>query len=496
MKRLTGYVSAIVLIALLVAGWPVAAQGGPDVPETYRPAMLPAAETDLDPAGQARPAYEMAVTLTVAADAVRFSGNEAIEVPNTSPDVWDRVVLRLYPNLESYGGQMTVGPVWAENQAVTPQLDASRTTLDVPLPEPLLPGETTHLILDFETSLTPGNHGLYAQFSYLDGVLAAPNFFPLLSVYEADEGGWWRETAHPRGDAVYSETADFDVTLTVPADLVVATSGVTVDELPGEEGTVQYRIVAPLMRDFALMASDRFTIASSTIDGVKVNVYSYETGDAITAGLNIATDAMMVFDAAFGQYPFAEVDVVETPTDAGGIEYPGLVVIAARRWDPSDRAFLHVVVHEIAHEWWYSLVGDDQTRDPWLDEALAQYSVAVFYQDMMGPASYQAVLDYYRSVVQPYVGTADDLPIGLPVAAYPTSEIYSAIVYNKGPLFFAALERLAGQDAFRQALRDYFAAYRYEVAEPADMLASFEDTLGRDLNDIFRRWVGEFPGLE
>ena len=496
MKRLTGYMSAIVLIALVVAGWSVAAQGGPDVPEVYRAAMLPASEADLDATEQARPAYALAVTLTLDAETVRFSGDETLQVTNTSPDAWDSVVLRLYPNLESYGGQMTVGQVWVENQAVTPQLDASHTILDVPLPEPIAPGETAHLILKFETTLTPGVHGLYAQFAYLDGILAAPNFFPLLSVYEADEGGWWRETAHPRGDAVYSETANFDVTLTVPADLVIATSGVTVDELPGEEGTVQYRIVAPLMRDFALMASDRFTVASSTIDGVRVNVYSYETGDAVTAGLNIATDAMLVFDAAFGQYPFAEVDVVETPTDAGGIEYPGLVVIAERRWDPANRAFMNVIVHEIAHEWWYSLVGDDQTRDPWLDEALAQYSVAVFYQDMLGPASYQAVLDYYGSVVQPYAGTEDDLPIGLPVAEYPTSEIYSAIVYNKGPLFFAALERLAGQDAFRQALRDYFAAYRYEVAEPADMLVSFEGTLDRDLNDIFRRWVGEFPGLE
>jgi len=46
------------------------------------------------------------------------------------------------------------------------------------------------------------------------------------------------------------------------------------------------------------------------------------------------------------------------------------------------------------------------------------------------------------------------------------------------------------------ALRDYFAAYRYEVVEPADLLDSFERSLGRDLDDIFRNWVGEFPGLD
>jgi aminopeptidase N len=496
MQRLTGWVRAIVLIGLVLAGWPVAAQGGPGIFEDYSPAMLPAFEADMGADGHYRPFYDMAVTLTVEADVVRFTGDEDIRVPNTSEDVWDSVVLRLYPNLESYGGHMTVGQVWVENQPVTSQLDASQTVLEVPLPEPVAPGETAHLILNFETTMTPGTRALYAQFSYLEDVLAAPNFFPLLSVYEADEGGWWRETAHPQGDAVYSESAYFYVTLTAPDDLVIATSGVTLSEMRGDGATRQYDIVAPLMRDFALMASERFTVESGTVDGVKVNVYSYESGSRVTAGLNIATDSMMVFDAAFGQYPFAEVDVVETPTGAGGIEYPGLVVIAERRWDPSNRAFLNVIVHEIAHEWWYSLVGNDQTRDPWLDEALAQYSVAIFYQDMMGPASYQAVLDYYQGVVQPFTGTPDDLPIGLSVSAYPTSDDYSAIVYNKGPLFFAELADLAGQDTFRQMLKDYFAAYRYEVAEPADMLASFEATLGRDLNDIFRRWVGEFPGLE
>jgi uncharacterized protein (DUF2342 family) len=56
--------------------------------------------------------------------------------------------------------------------------------------------------------------------------------------------------------------------------------------------------------------------------------------------------------------------VVETPTAAGGIEYPGLVVIADRLWSQANQRFMWVVIHEVAHQWWFSLVGNDQTRDP------------------------------------------------------------------------------------------------------------------------------------
>ncbi len=496
MRRLTIGVGVIVLLALALAGrGPVLAQGGPDIFEVYGPALLPAFQADLDPLY--RTFYDMSVTLSVDDEAARFRGTVAVQVSNTSEDAWESVVFRLYPNLESYGGQMTVENVTVEGAPVTPRLDSTETILEIPLPEAAAPGETFHLSLDFETTLTAGVEALYNQFSYLDGVLAAPDFYPILSVYEPDEGGWWRETVHSGGDAIYAETSHYRVRLTAPEDFVLATSGVTREQTPGDDGTVTYEIIAPLMREFALMGSADFQVESATVGGVTVNAYSYEENAAYRrAGLNLAVDSLAVFNQAFGLYPFAEMDIVETPTAAGGIEYPGLVVIAERLWSRVNQRFMWVVVHEVAHQWWFSLVGNDQTRDPWLDEALAQYGVIQFFGDMIGPNGRQSVISYFDQTFSPLRGTIMDQPIGLPVAEYGNSDVYVAIVYNKGPLFFVMLEQLIGQDVMLEALRDYFTAYRYEVAEPADLLDSFERTLDRDLDDIFRNWVGEFPGLD
>ena len=58
---------------------------------------------------------------------------------------------------------------------------------------------------------------------------------------------------------------------------------------------------------------------------------------------------------------------------------------------------------------------------------------------------------------------------------------------------FAALDEAYGFDTLQAMLRDYFAAYRYQIATPEDMLASFQRTSGADLNAIFAEWVGDVP---
>ena len=111
-----------------------------------------------------------------------------------------------------------------------------------------------------------------------------------------------------------------------------------------------------------------------------------------------------------------------------------------------------------------------------------------------GGPSYSAAINSYETQYLRYLQLAVDLdqPIGLPASDYEGNG-YFYIVYQKGPLFFDALAQTYGLEATLDALRDYFAAYRYEIAEPVDMLLSFEESLGADLDAIFEDWVGEFP---
>ena len=95
-------------------------------------------------------------------------------------------------------------------------------------------GASTEISLRLYDAVIKDRTPLYGQFSYMDGMLSLPNAYPVLSVYEAGRG-WWQVTDHPQGDAVFSETAFYTVSITAPPKLIVAASGSEVD-LAGQRG--------------------------------------------------------------------------------------------------------------------------------------------------------------------------------------------------------------------------------------------------------------------
>jgi len=245
------------------------------------------------------------------------------------------------------------------------------------------------------------------------------------------------------------------------------------------------------MRDFSLMASGEYATLSGSAEDIDVNIH-YLPGHEAEAELALewTLDAIAAFTEYFGGYVYRELDVVETHTTAGGIEYPGLIVVADRLWATQDNLFFQVVVvHEVAHQWWYSLVGNDQVRYPWLDESLTNYSVALYYDYIQGEPAYNAVLSAYQGQYEEFATNAGDLPIGEPASQY-SEGAYSPIVYAKGGLFYATIAEEVGKDTLLEALHQYFEAYKYRTATPLDLQTTLENTSGIELNDLFIEWVG------
>ncbi|HVO69901.1 MAG TPA: M1 family metallopeptidase [Aggregatilineaceae bacterium] len=505
-RRLTVLTALLAGLALGSAGQAaVRAQDLGDWTVPYRPALLPPFVGDMAVHADA-PRYTIDLALVVTPTEATLTGHQTVLYTNRAAAALDRIVFRLYPNLESYGGAMEVSQITADGLPAESGLDTTRSVLSILLPQPLDRGASVTLDMNFSVTVYEGLTPLYGQFSYLDGVLALPNAYPVLSVYEP-ESGWWQVAEQPQGDAVFSETAFYSVAVTAPPRLILAVSGSEVEMVANRDGTLTHHYVAPLMRDFALIASEKYVAIGGEQDGVIVNLY-YDpdvpppTSSAIPdslvaaatarAGLQMTEDAVRIYDATFGRYPFTELDVVQTATMAGGIEYPGLFVVSSSIWDKDNDFFEWVIAHETAHQWWYSLVGNDQTLHPWMDEALAQYSVAIYIRDREGEVAYQGALDFYRAQYEGYIESNPDQVIGEPVTAYPDNA-YFFMIYEKGPLFFAALEDAYGYDAVIRMLQGYLAAYRYQIAGPDDMLASFEFTLGQDLEPIFEDWIGAVP---
>jgi aminopeptidase N len=184
-----------------------------------------------------------------------------------------------------------------------------------------------------------------------------------------------------------------------------------------------------------------------------------------------------------GPYPYPELDLVDAPEAFGGIEYPGLVYIGTvgTYW------LIEPTVHEVAHQWFYALVGNDQLIEPWMDEAAAMYAEVLYYEAAGKVGLATSLLDGFRSQVRDH--PRSNTPIGLPVEAYSSDWDYSTFVYLKGALFYEALRQRLGDDLFFDFLSDYFVAHRYGFAEAEDFQTAAEQACACQLDDLFNLWV-------
>jgi hypothetical protein len=447
--------------------------------------LVPGAQGVLDELPLAA-VYHIAVTIDDTLTAI--DGAQEVRYTNAEAIPLEEVYFRLYPHL--MGGAITVTNLQVNGTLMAPEVELADSAMRVPLPAPLEPGEQVVLTMDFAI-IVPQDEGggHYGTFILDEEILALAHFYPILAVY--DDEGWNLEIPPDSGDLVYSESAFYRVQVTAPEPVTLAASGVEIArETTGGRQQVTY--VAGPMRDFYLVGSERFERVSSTVGATTLHSYTFpEFRDAGQRVLDTATAALLSYAGHFGPYPFVELDLASTPTLALGVEYPGIVVNARRMYDPANQAYTPVMLesttaHEVAHQWFYSTVGNDQLDEPWLDESLAQLATMLYFEDTYGAAGRngfrESLLARWQRVDR------EEVPVGLPVAAYSGAE-YGAIVYGRGPLFFEALEEEIGADAFAAFLRDLYETHRWGVATTESVRAVAESACACDLGELFSEWI-------
>jgi aminopeptidase N len=171
-----------------------------------------------------------------------------------------------------------------------------------------------------------------------------------------------------------------------------------------------------------------------------------------------------------------------------GMEYPGLNLIGMDLYRDQRSELEDRVAHEIAHQWWYAQVGNDQINTPWLDEGLAEYSMAIYYEQVFGEAHMNTLVNQRWLV--PYQVAVDneyDAIVNQPSSAF--SWEYEVIVYGKAALFFHYLREELGAETFKSVLYEYATRYRWRVATPDDLLLVAESISGQDLDGLYNRWI-------
>ncbi len=460
--------------------------------EPFRAGLISSEQAVLDELPGAT-VYHMSLVIGEELDTV--SGRLALRYTNQEEVPLDFVYFHLHPNL--LGGVIDITNLMVDGQTAAPVLESfNDTVMRVPLPQPLAPGEQTVISMDFLTSVPREQGPNYGIFVYAEEILTLAHFYPMVAVY--DDEGWNITPPDNDGDVTYGDTSFYLVQISAPPELVVVASGVEVALAAAEPGTGQtVTFAAGPMRNFYTVLSKRYTAVSQQAGETRITSYApAEFEEGAELALETAVVALQTYSERFGTYPFTELDIASTPTLALGVEYPGTIVNATRIYDfennasslPNETLLESTTAHEVAHQWFYSLIGNDQLDEPWLDESITQYATYLYYLDRYGPpggAGYTSNFEQRWARVE-----MAEIPIGLPVAAYQGPE-YGSIVYGRGPLFLQALADTLGQETFAAFMRDYFATYQWGIATTEGFRTLAEQHCQCDLEQIFSQWVYE-----
>ena len=430
-------------------------------------------------------ATEYRLDLTLSDDLASLTGRQEVTYTNRESVPLEEIHFHLFARL--IGGDMGISNVMVAGKPAEPRLERyNDSLLIVPLPAPLAVGESVEIDLEFSLEIPQNPEASYGILVAKPDVATLAHFYPMVAVYQ---DGWDNTLPAPYGDLTHTDAAFYTVRVTAPAEVLLIASGIkdSAESASNAQGT-EFRL-GPA-RDFMLVAARDFVVHSQQIGEVTVNAYAPARLDQEfnREALEIAVESIRIFSQRYAPYPYTELDIVATPTLALGVEYPGLIVIAERLYSPEapPNYLESVTAHEVGHQWFYNLVGNDQLNQPWLDESLTQFITWQYYADRYGEMSARG---FKASLEDRWSGIDNQpIPIGKPVSAYDQRE-YSAIVYGRGGLFFFALKEEIGQEAFDVFLKSYTQTYSWEIASEETLRQGAESSCACDLSGLFEEWV-------
>lgn len=273
----------------------------------------------------------------------------------------------------------------------------------------------------------------------------------------------------------------------------------TGEETKNADGT--WTLTARNVRDFAIIAGNHFAVYSEEVDGVKINSWYYDFLDGNRqfgeTALKAAVDSVKAYTQAYGKYPYATLDVVESAYDYGGLEYPTMVRIAdlygaemELKEEGAGDSLRMSVAHEVAHQWFYGVVGNDQYAQAWLDESFATYSECV-YEAYTGTPEAE-ILAEIDATEADCAETFTDRYIDLSYGDYSDETQYVTAVYRVGKVFLYRLRQTLGEEKFDGFMKQWYDTNKFGIVTTQDFKTQLLAYCGddADVKKLLDKYIG------
>jgi hypothetical protein len=480
-------------------------------------------------------------------------GSETIEYTNNSPNALNEIYMHLWPNayrdeksalakqlykndefLLHYGEDSLKGSIdslnfTVNNSVVQWNYDSKHSDICIiKLAQPLLPGGKITIATPFKVTIPSGE---ISRLGHIGQSYQITQWYPKPAVY--DKNGWNAIPYLNQGE-FYSEYGSFDVSITLPENYVIGSTGdlqteseqLFLDQLssstlkrlgdlvakkstgrtafpPSSKNWKTVRYIQKDVHDFAWFADKRFEVLKSEVQ--LPHSKRMVTTWAMFVPHNAATwqhaseylnDGTYYYSLWNGDYPYNQVTAVDgTISAGGGMEYPNVTVIG----NASSKEELEVViVHEVGHNWFYGILGSNERVHGWMDEGMNTLNEMRYIQtkypnntrlsDMvlngrfhlndldhhdMGDISYRVIAQF-----------GEDQPIETHSTDF-SSANYGIIMYQKTGLIFFYLKDYLGEELFDKCMHTYFDEWKFKHPQPENLREVIERVSGKKLDWLF-----------
>ena len=492
-----------------------------------------------------------------------LNATQTIEYINNSPDTLHFLYFHLWPNAYSANNTPLAKQLFRLNGKAKlfddPELNGFIDSLDfnvnsrqvqwellpgqpdicrLMLNEPLKPKDTILVTTPFRVKIPKG---VTSRLGHIEQSYQISQWFPKPAVYDRD--GWHQMSYLDQGE-FYSEFGSYDVSITLPDNYIVGATGnlqnqseiemlttLAADTLwmenvrgignkfpASSEQLKTIRFTANQVHDFAWLADKRFFVLKGNVtlpeSGREVTtwvMFTNEQADLWKDALKYANDAISYYSKKIGDYPYESYTVTQSALSAGlGMEYPAISVVGL-----VDDAYSldEVIIHEICHNWFYSALGFNERRYPFLDEGITSAYTTRFMNEKYPDKKLWEIwfknhktarflhidhLPVQRMQELEWLVQArnnNEQPINLTATDY--SDInYGTIIYNKAAISFNYLRAYLGDSIFDLTMQNFYREWSFKHPQPDDLKTEFEKNTDNNLDWFFTDLTGTTKRLD
>lgn len=405
-------------------------------------------------------------------DEGKFKIQSSISIKNNSPDKWEQLMFYFIPNIFTESNSQLEKPSTVKIERITlngkiVNFNLKKDMLTVPLKQRLEPNK--NVVVDIKYEFTLPEKGL--RFTKDKNNYFLAQWYPMIATYRNHK--WNKEAYLFEGETYHTPFSDFKIQYKVPNDLTVISSS-DKDIYPSKHKGI---LEGNNLKEFYISLLNEPNVTQKKEGDITIRVFGIDEKKEINKEISeIASEAMNYFQNTIGTYPHKQLDII---LDELGMEYPGVVTAGTNvnRLGSSEH-LKRIVVHEIAHQWFYGVISSDPYNDAWLDEGITNLATMLFYAHQGNDISFDE--ENLREFT---------LPVNLPLDKYSSNEQSSYIYGKSSTMLWKVFQENGGKIKAEGFLKKYYNHYQYTEVNTQEFVRFLKYDLNLKDDVYFEDWV-------